>query len=284
MSRLSNVNSWVASAGDSGSRTFSETICPWLRRVFVVSRPLSVRLMTRNRLSSGATITSTNPRATRRFNTPFSVRIDSLELSNNLSFINNIPHISFVWGAENVAFLKARYTALQVHPLFADMEYSEDPANCAIRVSPQTRRFMDTVYQRVFEPPSILSEHLQWQYSQLDNCWKTATGSIFQPDETFMKATTCTFTVTKTAYLSEIMVHHDRYHDLAEILKAMGAAEVHIPEYMDEKSLFDPDTIAANRRSCPGTGKVKISKADLSTINLKRYAKGQSWLDKLEEV
>ncbi len=164
------------------------------------------------------------------------------------------------------------------------IEYSEDPANCAIRVSPQTRRFMDTVYQRVFEPPSILSEHLQWQYSQLDNCWKTATGSIFQPDETFMKATTCTFTVTKTAYLSEIMVHHDRYHDLAEILKAMGAAEVHIPEYMDEKSLFDPDTIAANRRSCPGTGKVKISKADLSTINLKRYAKGQSWLDKLEEV
>ncbi|AEE51989.1 malate dehydrogenase (quinone) [Haliscomenobacter hydrossis] len=44
------------------------------------------------------------------------------------AFINNTPHISFVWGAGNVAFLKARYTALQAHPLFAGMEYSEDPA------------------------------------------------------------------------------------------------------------------------------------------------------------
>ena len=42
------------------------------------------------------------------------------------SFINHIPHISFVWGDENVDFLKKRYDALTQYPLFEAMEYSED--------------------------------------------------------------------------------------------------------------------------------------------------------------
>lgn len=42
------------------------------------------------------------------------------------SFINVTPHISFVWGEKDVAFLKARHALLQKHHLFADMEYSED--------------------------------------------------------------------------------------------------------------------------------------------------------------
>jgi len=42
------------------------------------------------------------------------------------SFINPTPHMSFVWGAENVAYLRKRYDALAAHPLFAGMEYSED--------------------------------------------------------------------------------------------------------------------------------------------------------------
>lgn len=41
------------------------------------------------------------------------------------SFINSVPHISFVWGEEHVNFLRARYTALQQNPLFQDMRYSE---------------------------------------------------------------------------------------------------------------------------------------------------------------
>ncbi|ASP38961.1 malate dehydrogenase (quinone) [Bacterioplanes sanyensis] len=44
------------------------------------------------------------------------------------NFINTTPHLSFVWGAENVAFLKERHRLLSAHHLFADMEYSEDPA------------------------------------------------------------------------------------------------------------------------------------------------------------
>ncbi|OIR05819.1 malate:quinone oxidoreductase [mine drainage metagenome] len=43
-------------------------------------------------------------------------------------FINPICHQSFVWGAEDVAFLRKRYAALHKHHLFEEMEYSEDHA------------------------------------------------------------------------------------------------------------------------------------------------------------
>jgi malate dehydrogenase (quinone) len=43
------------------------------------------------------------------------------------SFINNIPHISFVWGEDNVKFLKKRYEALRKYALFEGIQYSEDP-------------------------------------------------------------------------------------------------------------------------------------------------------------
>jgi len=43
------------------------------------------------------------------------------------SFINPVPHMSFVWGEGNVDYLRRRYEALKDHPLFAGMEYSEDP-------------------------------------------------------------------------------------------------------------------------------------------------------------
>ncbi len=42
------------------------------------------------------------------------------------TFINNIPHISFVWNDDNVAFLKKRFDLLNAHPFFEDMVYSED--------------------------------------------------------------------------------------------------------------------------------------------------------------
>lgn len=44
------------------------------------------------------------------------------------SFINTVPHMSFVWGEDNVNFLRARYTALQQSSLFRGMRYSEDHA------------------------------------------------------------------------------------------------------------------------------------------------------------
>jgi malate dehydrogenase (quinone) len=41
-------------------------------------------------------------------------------------FINNVPHMSFVWGEKNVAYLKKRYDALSTSTLFRGMEYSEN--------------------------------------------------------------------------------------------------------------------------------------------------------------
>ena len=43
-------------------------------------------------------------------------------------FINPVPHMTFVWGAENVEFLRRRHAAMVAHPLFASMEFTEDPA------------------------------------------------------------------------------------------------------------------------------------------------------------
>ena len=48
-------------------------------------------------------------------------------LKNPRSFINSTPHMSFLWGDKDIAFLKKRYDALQASPLFRGMQYSEDP-------------------------------------------------------------------------------------------------------------------------------------------------------------
>jgi len=47
------------------------------------------------------------------------------DLQPNL-FINNVPHVSFVWGQHDVDFLKKRHETLIQNPLFASMKYSED--------------------------------------------------------------------------------------------------------------------------------------------------------------
>lgn len=44
------------------------------------------------------------------------------------AFINHVPHISFVWGDENAAYLKKRYEALTANKLFAGMLFSDDAA------------------------------------------------------------------------------------------------------------------------------------------------------------
>jgi len=43
-------------------------------------------------------------------------------------FINDVPHMSFVWGKENIDFLRKRYNALIKYPLFDEMKYSEEMA------------------------------------------------------------------------------------------------------------------------------------------------------------
>ncbi|WP_202567268.1 malate:quinone oxidoreductase [Agreia sp. COWG] len=44
------------------------------------------------------------------------------------TFINSAPHMTFVRGAKNVEYLRKRYEVLKNEPLFAGIEYTEDPA------------------------------------------------------------------------------------------------------------------------------------------------------------
>ena len=52
--------------------------------------------------------------------------VEKKYLASPSQFISAIPHISLVWGNDNVNFLKARYAALQGSALFKDMVYTED--------------------------------------------------------------------------------------------------------------------------------------------------------------
>ena len=47
------------------------------------------------------------------------------------AFIHPCPHLSFVWGEANVAFLHARYQAMSAHHCYQGMEYTEDRATIA---------------------------------------------------------------------------------------------------------------------------------------------------------
>jgi len=42
-------------------------------------------------------------------------------------FINPVPHISFVYGEQQVDFLKSRYEGMVAHHFFRDMEFTTDP-------------------------------------------------------------------------------------------------------------------------------------------------------------
>ena len=52
--------------------------------------------------------------------------VDEGVLDEPSTFINATPHMTFVRGEKDVAFLKKRYEVLKEQPLFAGMEYSED--------------------------------------------------------------------------------------------------------------------------------------------------------------
>jgi malate dehydrogenase (quinone) len=63
------------------------------------------------------------------------------------SFLNPIPHVSFVTGADNVKYLRARYNALVSNPLFGSMEFIDDSDEFARRLPlmAENRDFSDPV-------------------------------------------------------------------------------------------------------------------------------------------
>lgn len=55
----------------------------------------------------------------------WSYLVDKKAIPDPKAFIRDIPHMSFVWGGDDVFYLRKRYQALKDHPLFAGMQYSE---------------------------------------------------------------------------------------------------------------------------------------------------------------
>jgi malate dehydrogenase (quinone) len=47
------------------------------------------------------------------------------------SFIHPVPHMSFVFGKDNVAFLRKRFKAMSAHHCYEGMEHTEDPKQIA---------------------------------------------------------------------------------------------------------------------------------------------------------
>jgi malate dehydrogenase (quinone) len=58
----------------------------------------------------------------------WSYLIEQRYIHSAQSFIRKVPHMSFVWGPENVNYLKKRQEALTKHHFFKGMEYSEEKA------------------------------------------------------------------------------------------------------------------------------------------------------------
>lgn len=55
----------------------------------------------------------------------WSYLVQNKQITTPNSFINSVPHMSFVWDGEPVYFLRKRFQALSLHPLFKGMKYSE---------------------------------------------------------------------------------------------------------------------------------------------------------------
>ncbi len=60
---------------------------------------------------------------TRQF---WSYLVDKNIITSPENFIHSIPHLSFVWGEENVDYLKNRFEVLTKNAIFRDMKFSED--------------------------------------------------------------------------------------------------------------------------------------------------------------
>ena len=56
----------------------------------------------------------------------WSYLVETNALPAPTQFINKTPHLSFVWGIDNKAFLKQRFELLKQHRLFENMQFSDD--------------------------------------------------------------------------------------------------------------------------------------------------------------
>lgn len=57
--------------------------------------------------------------------------VESGDIPDPSTFVTSVPHMSFVTGNDSVRYLRKRYEALAEKPLFAGLQYSEDPLEIA---------------------------------------------------------------------------------------------------------------------------------------------------------
>ncbi|GGC60641.1 malate dehydrogenase (quinone) [Hoyosella rhizosphaerae] len=74
-------------------------------------------------------------------------------LGNPSRFINRVPHMSFVHGADNVSYLRKRYDALASQTIFKGMEYTEDKDTFAewVPLMARQRDFSDPIALNRFD-------------------------------------------------------------------------------------------------------------------------------------
>jgi malate dehydrogenase (quinone) len=58
----------------------------------------------------------------------WSFLVENGDIPDPSTFINTVPHMTFVRGEKNVEYLRKRYEVLKDEPLFAGMEFTEDPS------------------------------------------------------------------------------------------------------------------------------------------------------------
>lgn len=128
------------------------------------------------------------------------------------SFINDIDHMSFVWGAENISFLQKRFQSLSNYPIFEDMQYSEDFAQIKdwIPLMMEGRDPSETValtkmdigtdvnfgaitkamieYLQKFDDVQVLLSHEVKHFKKIDNAWLVEVTDLEKDEDKTMAA------------------------------------------------------------------------------------------------
>src|SRR3954451_1804048 len=115
-------------------------------------------------------------------------------IRNPQDFIMPLPHMSFVQGEKDVAFLKKRFEALSNNPLFQGMEFSDDPGKlmewvplimkervsnepiAATKIDSGTDVNFGALTRMLFDPLKIKNVDIKYKHS-VDNIKRTSDGS-----------------------------------------------------------------------------------------------------------
>ncbi len=127
-------------------------------------------------------------------------------------FINDIDHMSFVWGEENISFLQKRFRSLSSFPIFEDMQYSDDFQQIKnwIPLMMEGRNEREEIavtkmdigtdvnfgaitksmiaYLQKFDDVEVLLSHEVKQFKKIDNAWLVEVTDLENDEDKTMAA------------------------------------------------------------------------------------------------